>query len=117
MPEDYRHLTDAERCRIHAPRKSGLSDAAIARQLGQDRTTVWREVRRNSRKRGYRHGQAQGKAEARLQLPRPDALETEKANGMKTMHVREVVATAQDRCGHGQERRSTRYSSPTSRPG
>jgi len=65
MPEGYRHLTCAERCQIHALRKSGLSHPAIARQLGRDRTTVWREVRRNSGGRGYRHRQAQGKAEAR----------------------------------------------------
>ena len=65
MPEGYRHLTYAERCQIHALMKSGHSNGAIARQLGRDRTTVWREVRRNSGKRGYRHGQAQGKAEGR----------------------------------------------------
>ncbi len=65
MPEGYRHLTYAERCQIHALRESGISDAAIARQLGRDRTTVWREVRRNSGKRGYRHAQAQRRAETR----------------------------------------------------
>ncbi|MYA88139.1 MAG: helix-turn-helix domain-containing protein, partial [Boseongicola sp. SB0662_bin_57] len=53
MPKGYRHLTYEERCQIHALRKSGLSDAAIARQLGRDRTTVWREVRRNGGLRGY----------------------------------------------------------------
>ena len=41
MPEGDRHLTCAERCQIHALRKSGLSGPAIARQLGRDRTTVW----------------------------------------------------------------------------
>lgn len=65
MPKGYRHLTYEERCQIHALRKSGLSDAAIARQLGRDRTTVWREVRRNGGLRGYRHKQAQEKASAR----------------------------------------------------
>ena len=65
MPKGYRHLTYAERCQIHALRKSGLSDAAIARQLGRDRTTVWREMRRNSGERGYRHAQAQRRSEAR----------------------------------------------------
>jgi len=49
--------------------KGGLSDAAIARQLGRARTTVWRGVRRNPGKRGQRHGQAQGKAEARRVAP------------------------------------------------
>ena len=48
MPKGYHHLTYGERCQIYALRKSGLSGLAIARQLGRDRTTVWREVRRNS---------------------------------------------------------------------
>jgi len=65
MPKGQRHLTHPGRCRIHALGKSGLSGAAIARRPGRDRTTVWREVRRNPGKRGQRHGQAQGKAEAR----------------------------------------------------
>ncbi len=46
MPSGYHHLTHEERCRTCALRKSGLSDPAIARQLGRDRTTVWREIRR-----------------------------------------------------------------------
>ncbi len=65
MPEGHRHRPHAERCQIHALRKSGLSGPAIARQLGRDRTTVWREVRRNSGRRGYRHKQAQRKADRR----------------------------------------------------
>ena len=65
MPVSYHHLTHEERCQIYALRKSGLSGPAIARQLGRDRTTVWREVRRNSGGRGYRHKQAHGMASAR----------------------------------------------------
>ncbi len=65
MPSSYHHLTHEESCQIYALRKSGLSDPAIARQLGRDRTTIWREVRRNSGGRGYRHKQAHGKASAR----------------------------------------------------
>ncbi len=65
MPEGQRHLTHTGRCQIHALRESGISDAAIARQPGRDRTTVWREVRRNSGKRACRHAQAQRRAETR----------------------------------------------------
>ncbi|MCY3874722.1 MAG: helix-turn-helix domain-containing protein, partial [Rhodobacteraceae bacterium] len=65
MPKGYHHLTYGERCQIYALRKSGLSGLAIARQLGRDRTTIWREVRRNSGGRGYRHKQAQHTASAR----------------------------------------------------
>ncbi len=65
MPEGQRHLTHTGRSRIHATGKSGLSDGAIARQLGRDRTTVWREVRRNPGERACRHAQAQRRSEAR----------------------------------------------------
>ncbi len=47
------------------PRESGLSGPAIARRPGRDRTTVWREVRRNSGRRGCRHKQARRKADRR----------------------------------------------------
>ena len=84
MPSGYHHLTYGERCQTCAPRKSGLSDPAIARQIGRDRTTVRREIRRNGGGRGYRHGQAQAKASARRGLVRcreddPGALAGRKA--------------------------------------
>ncbi len=65
MPEGYRHLTYEERCQIGALKESGLSDGAIAARLGRDRTSVWRELRRNGGGGGYSPGEAQGRAEAR----------------------------------------------------
>ncbi len=65
MPEGYRHLTHPERCQIHALMESGLSAAAVARQLGRSPSSVPREIRRNGGARGYRHAQAQRRAEAR----------------------------------------------------
>ena len=65
MPSGYRHLTYGERCQIHALKKSGLSMSAIAAQLGRSRSTLSREIGRNSGGRGYRHIQAQRKAEGR----------------------------------------------------
>ncbi len=65
MPEGHRHLTHGERCRIGALKESGLSDGAIAARLGRDRTSVWRELRRNAGGGGYSPGEAQGRAEAR----------------------------------------------------
>ena len=59
MPKSYRHLTYEGRYQIEALKKSGLSIGLIAEQLGRDRTTIYREIRRNSGKRGYRHKQAQ----------------------------------------------------------
>ena len=65
MASSSHHLTCEEGCRIYALRESWLSGPAIARQLGRDRTTVWREVRRNRGGCDYRHKQAHGKASAR----------------------------------------------------
>ena len=65
MPEGQRHLTHPGRCRIHALGKSGHSNGALARQLGRSPSSVSRGIRRNGGARGYRHAQAQRKAEAR----------------------------------------------------
>jgi IS30 family transposase len=65
MPEGYHHLTYEDRCQIYALTQSGLSQAAIARQLGVDRSTIKRELDRNTGARGYRFKQAQEKASQR----------------------------------------------------
>jgi transposase, IS30 family len=44
----YRQLTSEERYMLAALRRQGLNHAEIARQLGRHRSTVCREVRRNS---------------------------------------------------------------------
>ncbi len=67
MPVGYHHLTDAERCQIHALLHRGLSNREIARDLGRDPATISREASRNRGQRGYRHQQADGKATARRQ--------------------------------------------------
>jgi transposase, IS30 family len=48
----YRQLTPGERHALSALRKQGLSQAAIARSLKRDPSTISREIRRNSRKDG-----------------------------------------------------------------
>ena len=40
-------LSVAERVEIMRGHDAGLSDAEIAERLGRDRTTIWRELRRN----------------------------------------------------------------------
>ena len=62
MPEGYHHLTYEERCQIYALMQSGLSQAAIARQLGVHRSTSKRELDRNTGARSYRFKRAQEKA-------------------------------------------------------
>ena len=65
MSKIYHHLTHAERCQIYALRKSGLSLSQVARQLERSSSTIWRELKRNSGRRGYRHQQAQTMASER----------------------------------------------------
>lgn len=45
----YTHLTENERYMLSALRKQGLTVASIAKALGRHRSTVYREVERNSR--------------------------------------------------------------------
>ena len=50
----YRQLTSEERHTLWTLRKQGYQQAAIARVLGRHRSTISREVRRNSKDRGGR---------------------------------------------------------------
>ena len=58
MNYSYTHLTSEERYHISALRKTGLSYAGIARTIGRDKSTISREINRNTGKRGYRPKQA-----------------------------------------------------------
>lgn len=60
-----KHLTQEERYTIERMRKDGYNQARISECLGRDPGTISREIRRNSGQRGYRHKQAQRKAEDR----------------------------------------------------
>lgn len=61
----YKQLTYCQRCQIEILKKSGLSQANIAKLIGVSQSTVSRELSRNSSERGYRHKHAQAKAEKR----------------------------------------------------
>jgi|SRR5205085_219068 len=63
--KSYRQLTQDQRYQIAACLKAGFSQSYIARQLGVDRSTIWREVNRNRSQRGYRPKQAQHLADSR----------------------------------------------------
>lgn len=62
---NYKQLTYEQRCQIEVLKKSGMSQQAIADTVGTSQSTISRELKRNTGQRGYRHRQAQGKAEAR----------------------------------------------------
>jgi len=67
-------LSLAEREEIALGLARGESHAEIGRRLGRDRSVIWREVRRNSTRRGYRAVAAQAQAEARAARPKPAKL-------------------------------------------
>jgi len=62
----YTHLTEIERYQIDTLRHCRISLEVIANRLGRHLSTIKRELRRNSGRRGYRAQQAHGLACARL---------------------------------------------------
>lgn len=61
----YRRVTQEDRIRIKDALDAGLTKSAIADKLGFHKSTISREIRRNSGKRGYRPKQAQRMADVR----------------------------------------------------
>ena len=61
----YHHLSQEERYQISALLKAGLTQAQISLNLGRHKSTISREVSRNSGLRGYRPRQACLLAESR----------------------------------------------------
>jgi IS30 family transposase len=62
MPHGYRHLTYEQRCQIYALKKSGKTQAQIAKFLKISQSTISKELKRNIGKRGYRYKQANNEA-------------------------------------------------------
>jgi IS30 family transposase len=75
--KSYTQLTQEERYQIHALMKVGHSPTEIAKVLGRDKSTISREVRRNSGLRGYRPQQAQHLAMERRQAKAQPRLNAE----------------------------------------
>lgn len=65
MTRQYKQLTYEQRCQIYALKKRGDSQRDIANIVGVHQSTISRELSNNSGQRGYRHKQAQEKAEQR----------------------------------------------------
>lgn len=63
--KSYTQLTQEERYQIAALLKAGLTQCEIARTIGRDKSTISRELARNTGQRGYRPQQAQQKARKR----------------------------------------------------
>ena len=65
MSDSYHHLTYEGRCQLYALREKSHPVLDIANHLKVHRSTIYRELRRNRGKRGYRFKQAQRKATQR----------------------------------------------------
>jgi len=65
MPKGYHHLPKDQRCQLDALKSSGKPIDDIAIQLGVDRCSAHRELRRNGGIRGYTYQEAQKKASER----------------------------------------------------
>lgn len=61
----YHHLTEGERNQVYALKKAGLTQSSIADQIGVNKSTICRELKRNRGLRGYRPKQAHRLACAR----------------------------------------------------
>ena len=68
MGLNYSQLTYEERIQIKSWLQENYSIRAIARKIGRSPSTVYREINRNSGKRGYRYKQAQQFAEQRQKM-------------------------------------------------
>lgn len=66
----YKQLTQEQRYQIYALLKTAHSQSEIAEVIGVHRSTISRELKRNSGKRGYRPQQAQRLAESRQKKAR-----------------------------------------------
>jgi IS30 family transposase len=66
----YTHLTDAERYEIYEGRGRGHSVTELAKRIGRSKSTISRELARNSGERGYRPKQAHELASKRLHVRR-----------------------------------------------
>ncbi|CAC9640826.1 helix-turn-helix domain-containing protein [bacterium endosymbiont of Bathymodiolus sp. 5 South] len=63
----YKHLTSEERHYIAIGIKQGMSKNKIAQHLNRSHSTIIKEIKHNTGKRGYRYNQADGFAQQRHQ--------------------------------------------------
>ncbi len=58
LPISYKHLSQTERCQIHAVMKAGQIQSEISKLLDPHKSTISRELTRKAGSRGYRPKQA-----------------------------------------------------------
>ena len=65
----YKQINQSQRYELSALLKAGLSKSSIASQLGIDRSSIYREIKRNSDKQKYSPCDAQPVSYTHLTLP------------------------------------------------
>ena len=65
MTKSYKHLTYEQRCQIYILKESENSVPEIAQILGVDKSTIYRELNRNSGKNGYQPQEAERNTKGR----------------------------------------------------
>ena len=85
------HFTLAERNILYKLNKMGKSKAEIAEVMGRHRSTIYRELGRNTGQRGYRPKQAQRLADQRRLLCR-------RPRKMEDMHLHQYVEERLEKC-------------------
>jgi IS30 family transposase len=85
----YKHLSYEQRCHIYQLNKIDWEVKDIAIELGVHKSTIYRELNRNSGDRGYRHKQAQQKAEERKSAARKALKMTQELIGLIETKIRE----------------------------
>ena len=66
--KEYEHLIQEKRYQIWALMKTNLNQTEVAEEIGVDKSTISRELKRNSGLKGYRLKQAQRKADIRKKV-------------------------------------------------
>ncbi len=75
----YKQLTHEQRYTIYSLKKKGFSKSSIASVIDVHRSTVYRELTRNTGQRGYRFKQAQKLTKDR-RLNRPEDVDVDTAD-------------------------------------
>ena len=77
----YPRLTEGQRNQLYALKKAGFTQSAISAQIGVHKSTISRELKRNTGLRGYRPKQAHRLACSRVQRQQPWPVATTNLSG------------------------------------
>ena len=92
---NYDQLTREQRYQIKALLKTGHSKAEIAEVIDVHRSTIHREIKCNSGKRGYRPKQADEKAVARRKSKGKPCIKRQDLQAIEILYTGEVEMAAQ----------------------